>query len=436
MKQAVILAGGKGTRLRERLGNKPKPLVDVCGLPLLLRQLQKLADFGFEQAIILVNHRADAIEHYIESTALRIQCRIIDDGRPRGTAGAVLAIMEELEETFLVVYGDTLFDVDLDRFLRFHQTMRSAASLLVHPNDHPEDSDLVELDDEQKILAFHNYPHPTQSWYPNLVNAAMYFVQKSTLTEYKSWTPPLDFAKDLFPRMIREGKALAGYVSSEYIKDIGTPERLDKAEAAMRRGVVERASFRFAQRAVFIDRDGTVNQPNGHIARPEDLSVFPFVPKALRRLNDSDYRTVLVTNQPVVARGEATLAQLRRIHGRLDSEVATEKSYFDAKYICPHHPDKGFAGEIASLKVSCNCRKPSPGLVLRAIEEMNIDPRKSWLIGDSTADFGAATNAGIRSIGVRTGDGCQDARYPFQPDIIVDDFSAAVDYILEATNDH
>ena len=437
MRQAVILAGGKGTRLKERLGDLPKPLVDVGGVPLLLRQLRKLEEYEFDEAVILVNHKAEAIEQFLGKTNLKIRCRIVNDGDTRGTAGAVLALVDELAESFLVVYGDTLFDIDLDRFLNFHRRgPRPGASLFLHPNDHPEDSDLVEVDEAQQIVAFHPYPHPKESWYPNLVNAALYFVEKSSLAPYRALTPPLDFAKDLFPRMIRDGHRLSGYVSSEYIKDLGTPSRLDKAVAALSRGVVERASYRHRQRAVFIDRDGTVNREKGHIARPEDLEVYPFVGEALKRLNDHEYRAVLVTNQPVVARGETTLEQLRTIHGRLDSEVARSKAFFDAKYVCPHHPDSGFEGEVKGLKIKCDCRKPLPGLVLRAIHDMNIDPGKSWFVGDTTADFGAAAQAGVRSIGVRTGEGSRDGRHPYQPSVVVDDFAAAVQYILEASHDH
>ena len=412
------------------MGDLPKPLVDVDGQPLLKRQLRKLEEAGFDEAVVLVNHQASFIRDFLSSADLTISTRVIDDGEPRGTAGAVLAILDALEPRFLVVYGDTLFNVDFDRFERFHRNSSAAASLLLHPNDHPEDSDLVELDEARRIVGFHPYPHPKDSWLPNLVNAALYFVENKALRPYCGLASPQDFAKDLFPRMVADGQTLAGYSSSEYIKDLGTPVRLDKATLALRQGVVDRASYSVAQRAVFIDRDGTVNRENGFIRRAEDLEVFPFVGPALKRLNDREYRAVLVTNQPVIARGEASMADLRRIHGRLDAEVAFSKAYFDAQYICPHHPDAGYPGEVAKLKVKCDCRKPRPGLVLQAMADMNIDPSRSWLVGDSTADFGAAAAAGVRSIGVKTGQGGQDGKYPFGPSMWASDFSAAVELIL------
>jgi len=430
LRQAVILAGGKGTRLKERLGDLPKPLVDVGGVPLLFRQLRSLETAGYDEVLILVNHQAEAIESFVATNQWRIRCQILNDGEPRGTAGAVLALMDLLAERFLVVYGDTLFDVDFARFETFHQKSSNGASLFLHPNDHPEDSDLVEID-AGVILGFHGYPHPPGSWYPNLVNAALYLVEKAALVPYQHLSPPLDFAKDLFPRMVADGCRLGGYVSSEYIKDLGTPARLDKAVSSLARGVVGRASYRHLQRAVFIDRDGTLNDDPGFIRFAEDLHVFPFVGSAIKRLNDTEYRAVLITNQPVIARGEATFADLRRIHGKLDAELARSRAYLDAYYVCPHHPDSGFPGEVKELKVACDCRKPKPGLVLRAARDMNIDLSRSWFVGDSTSDFGAAALAGVRSIGVRTGCASSDTRYPYRPDVLKENFAAAVEYILE-----
>ena len=229
MKQAVILAGGKGTRLRERLNGKPKPLVDVGGRPLLDRQLKILARDGFLDVVILVNHAAEQINEFCAGRSRSQNIRIVNDGEPKGTAGAVLATLGMLESRFLVVYGDTLFDIDLDRFWNAHLSKKSEATLFLHPNDHPHDSDLVDMDHGGVIRGFHPYPHDPDTYLPNLVNAALYVVEKSALLPWVGLTPPLDFAKTLFPLMLKAGSRLSGYHSFEYIKDVGTPKRLDKA---------------------------------------------------------------------------------------------------------------------------------------------------------------------------------------------------------------
>ena len=429
--QAVMLAGGKGTRLAARLGGRPKPLVEVGGIPLLERQLRSLAAHGVTSAVILVNHLAGQIEAFLAQREIGLRTTLIDDGSPRGTSGAVLACLAALEERFLVVYGDTLFDIDIAAMIAAHEGSGAAATLLLHPNDHPADSDLVECDDTGRIVAFHGYPHAPGRFLPNLVNAAFYVVEKSLLTAYRDMATPSDFARDLFPAAVRDGHHLHGYRSFEYIKDLGTPSRLDKAERHLAGGVVARARRSETQRAVFIDRDGTLNVLRDYVRCPGDLALLPGVVGALRRLNEAEWRTVVVTNQPVLARGECSPAGLRAIHAKLDTELGQHGVYLDAVYVCPHHPHGGFAGEVAALKVDCDCRKPKAGLLERAILDMNIDRARSFMVGDSTTDVEAARRAGVRSILVGTGEAGRDGRVCARPDFVADDFAAAVELILD-----
>jgi D,D-heptose 1,7-bisphosphate phosphatase len=432
MKQAVILAGGKGTRLASVLKGLPKPLVDVCGKALLLHQLELLCAHGFTDAVVMVNHKADAIQEWLVGVDLPISVRLIDDGEPRGTAGAVLAALGELEPEFLVMYGDTMLAVDLTRFWTWHLAAPGAdVSLFLHPNDHPHDSDLVEIDETGRILAFHAYPHPANAWLPNLVNAALYVVRRESLRAWSETAGPLDFAKDLFPRMLAAGAKLRGYASPEYIKDAGTPERLERVRNALTSGAIRRASLNEPQRAVFLDRDGTLNVEHGLIRRAEDLEVFPFAGSAIRRLNEAEWRTVLVSNQPIIARGEVTEAQLRRIHARLETEIGRDHAYLDRIYVCPHHPDRGFQGERTELKIRCNCRKPEPGLIFDAQRDLNIDLASSWYIGDSSADLGAAEAARVSCILVETGHGGLDRRHPYEAKFTVANISEAAAFIVD-----
>ena len=406
--QAIILAGGKGTRLASRLAGAPKPLIDVLGAPLLERQLVQLADAGFDRAVILVNHRADLIERFCAERAdRRMNVTLVDDGEPAGTAGAVFRALDGLDDEFLVVYGDTLFDLDFDRFRKFHdRDPDAAATLFLHPNDHPADSDLVEVGEDQAIRAFHNYPHPPTAWLPNMVNAALYMVRKRAMQGRAAWFPNgeiVDFAKDFFPRLLVEGERLRGYVSPEYIKDIGTPARLDRACADLASGKVAAASLRERQTAVFLDRDGTLNIPNGHISTPDQFELFPFAAKAVRALNASRHRVVVVTNQPVIARGDCSTAGLAEIHAKMETLLGREGAFVERIYYCPHHPDSGFDGEVAALKLVCDCRKPAPGLLRQAEIDLNLDLASSWLIGDSAADLAAAAACGVTSALVRTG---------------------------------
>ncbi|MBS7804512.1 HAD-IIIA family hydrolase [Rhizobiales bacterium TNE-4] len=432
MRQAVILAGGKGTRLSRVLGGVPKPLADVEGETLLGHQLRLLEKNDINNVVLLLGHGADQIQNWVKNFSSTLDINCVVEQEPRGTAGAVIDILGRLNDEFLVLYADTMVGIDLNRFWNWHHKDSTAsASLFLHPNDHPADSDLVELDSEDKILNFFPYPHAEGRWFPNLVNAALYIIRRDSLLEWKDERVMLDFGKHIFPEMLNRGHILRGYNSPEYIKDAGTPERLNRVRKAFSSGLIDRSSLSSKQHAIFIDRDGTLNYPKGHIARAEQLDVYPGIGAAIRRLNDTEWRCVVVTNQPVIARGEATEKDLRTIHAKLDTIIAQDHAFIDRYYYCPHHTDSGFPGEVKSLKFRCGCRKPATGLLERAISDLNINPFDSWLIGDSTADLGAAFNAGISSILVETGEAGLDDRHPYCSRFSAANFPEAVEFILD-----
>lgn len=431
MKQAIILAGGKGTRLKERLNGLPKPMVDICDLPLIERQILLLKKYDFTNIIILVNYAAEQITSYCKKNnnwGIDIKC--IDDGHPRGTAGATIKILDLLNSDFLVMYGDTMLDVDLDKFYKFHKSeVDISASLFLHPNDHPSDSDLVEIDNKERIIKFHSYPHNPEKYYFNLVNAALYWINKSSLDKWVNTNTYLDFGKDIFPSMLEMGLYLKGYRSFEYIKDCGTPSRLDKVLKDFKSGKINRAKLSLKGKAVFIDRDGTINEEVNHLS---DINLFKLIPKsdeAIKLLNLNEYRTCVVTNQPVIARGDCSINELSEIHKKMETLLGNKGAYIDRIYYCPHHPDSGFEGELKNYKKKCNCRKPNVGMILKATAELNIDLSSSWFIGDSTSDVLAAKNSGIKSILVETGYAGLDGKYNVSPDFVSRDFFNAAKFI-------
>jgi histidinol-phosphate phosphatase family protein len=429
--QAVILAGGMGTRLRQRLGDLPKPMVSIAGKPLLEHQILLARRHGVSDILFLLGHGADAIKDYFgDGSRWGVRIRSVTETVPLGSAGAVLSALPELQDRFLVLYGDTMLNVDLTRFWRAHEESAAEASLLLHPNDHPHDSDLVEVDDRGRITAFHPYPHDPEEFYPNLVNAALYIVEKRALRGRQDACGPLDFGKNLFPDMVARGSFLQGYRSPEYIKDAGTPERLDAVLADYDSGRIAQGSLETPVPAVFVDRDGTLNEEVDRVKDPGEFSLLEGVGKAIRRINRSGYRAIIITNQPVIARGDCSESDLARIHNKMETLLGREGAYFDAILHCPHHPDKGFAGERADLKIVCSCRKPATGLIERARIELNIDMKRSWFIGDSTVDIRTAHNAGLRSILLQTGHAGRDGRYPDKPDYIAPSLAAAVDLVL------
>lgn len=393
--QLVIIAGGKGTRLKEVLADLPKPMVEVGGKPLLEHQVLLARKYGIRDILILTGYGAEHIERYFgDGTAWNVTVRYQRELEPLGTAGALLDAFDKLDDTFVVMYGDTMVNVDLGRLIAAHSP-EASATLLVHPNDHPQDSDLVEMNDRNEIVAFHSYPHAANANLQNLVNAALYVFSKQAL---RASTSPADIARHLFPALLAAGKILHGYRSREYIKDAGTPERLERVRGDYQSGRIESASFDLAAPAVFLDRDGTLNQERGWLSAPESLELLPGAAEAVRAINRSGRLAVVITNQPVVARGECSEAGLRRIHNRMEWLLGESHAYLDAIYYCPHHPDSGFPGERADLKISCECRKPATGLLEAATRDLNIDVSRSWMIGDREGDMQTAKNFGVRSI--------------------------------------
>lgn len=435
VEQAVILAGGRGSRLSKRLKGLPKPLIDIGGKPLLEWQILLLKRYNFKKIIILVNFRSNQIVKFCkENNNWGLDIRCIRDGRFSGTAGAVLNVYDQLDSNFLVMYGDTMLEVDLARLGSAHlQTSDASCTLFVHPNDHPKDSDIVELDISGYVSAFHPYPHSLNEYLPNSVNAALYILRREAIEPWliREPTEALDFGRNIFPEMLRNGQKLFGYYSPEYIKDCGTPCRLDKINQDFQSGKISRSCLSEKQPTIFIDRDGTLNEDVEYLAHPDKLLLFPGVPNAVRRINKSDYRACIVTNQPVVARGDCSLNELRLIHNKLETLLGEQGAFIDRIYVCPHHPDRGFPGEVDELKIKCLCRKPGSGLIDEAVSTLNSDLSQSWFIGDSTTDIATAHRAGIRSILVETGYAGLDGKFQNLPDFTMPDFVTAVRFILD-----
>jgi D,D-heptose 1,7-bisphosphate phosphatase len=370
-------------------------------------------------------------QHFGDGGNWGMRIRTVVEREPLGTAGAVLAGNESLADHFLVLYGDTMVNVDLDRIYQAHLLHEADATLLVHPNDHPLDSDLVEASAEGWVTAFHNRPHPADRWFQNLVNAGLYVVRKSALQRWSSAPgQAMDFGNDLFPAMLRDGGKLLAYNSPEYIKDIGTPERYDRISAEYAAGVVARGSLGTPQRAVFLDRDGTLIREVDGLTSPEQLEMLPGVAEAVRELNHHGWRTVLVTNQPVVAKGFCNEADVERVHKKLETLLGREHAFLDRIYWCPHHPQKGFPGERPELKIDCDCRKPKPGMLMQAARDLNLDLNACWMAGDTSTDVETARNAGVKSILVRTGHAGRDGKFSAVPDAEADNLLDAVNRIM------
>lgn len=429
--QVAILAGGMGTRLKSRTGDLPKPMASINGKPVLEHQINLCVQNGFTKIALLVQYQSEKIwEYFGNGSNLGAELTYVVEKEARGTAGALLDALHVMSNRFLVLYGDTYADVNLRGFWEFDCQKKSAGTLLLHPNDHPQDSDLMEIDEYNALVKVHPYPHSDGVSYPNLVNAALYILDKEFLSNVIPTDQKTDLAKDAFPALLAAGKTLYGYVTPEYIKDMGTPDRLDKVERDINFGLPEMLSGRHPRKAVFLDRDGTINLEVNHLNSPDQLELLDGTSQAIRLINRSGMLSIGVTNQPVLARGEVTYEGLGKIHAHLDTLLGRNGAYLDRIYFCPHHPDSGFLGEVPELKIKCNCRKPQTGLFDLAFQELNISRRGSWMVGDTTSDILAGRRAGLRTILVKTGYSGRDFKYDVNPDFVANNLANAVDWIL------
>lgn len=415
--KTLIIAGGKGTRLQHIAGEVPKPLVPVAGKPVLQYQLEMLDEQGFRDVIISINHLGTQIRDFVgNGSRFGLNVSYLEEQQPLGTAGGVKELESELTEDFLVLYGDVIMYMDLNKLVHFHQDKNADATLVVHPNDHPYDSDLLDCDNTSRVLTFHPKPHDDGKYYRNLVNAAVY-VFSPKIFPYIQAGKKQDFGKDIFPKMVRELSVFA-YNTTEYLKDMGTPDRLDSVAADIQSGKVKRKSYFYPQKAIFLDRDGVLNEDTDFIKTPDELQLFPFTAEAVKKINKSEYASIVVTNQSAVARNLCTEEGLRTIHNKMETELGKQRAKLDAIYYCPHHPDKGYEGENPFYKIECECRKPKPGMLLDAARDFHISLKDSYLIGDTDRDREAGKRAGCTTIGVRTGKASSD-------------FKADADYMFE-----
>ncbi len=390
------MAGGKGTRVASVNDAIPKPMLPICGKPVLLHQLECLKRQGITRITLTIGHLGEQISDFFgDGSRFGVQIDYIQEKEPLGTAGALYYLKGKVTDDVILINGDLIFDVDLHRLMEFHKNHKATVTLLAHPNDHPYDSGIIQADSDGKVTGW-STTEDKRGWYHNCVNAGIHVISPALL-EKLDGPRKIDLDRDILKPGIPSGRIFV-YRSPEYVKDMGTPERIAQVERDLETGLVGSKNLGRKQRAVFLDRDGTINRYVGFLRRPEELELLDGAAEAIRRINRSGYLAILVTNQPVIARGEVTWDGVDEIHRKLETLLGREGAYLDDIFICPHHPDKGFPGERPEYKMDCDCRKPKPGLLLQAAERYNIDLASSLMIGDQPQDETAGKAAGCRTV--------------------------------------
>ena len=429
------MAGGKGTRISNLFPDIPKPLIPIDGIPVLEREICSLRDQGFTDLILTVSYMGEKIMDYFgDGSRFGVSIQYYNEVTPLGNAGALFKLRDQLTEDFLLLNADAIFDVNFNRMVEFHRSHGGLVTLFTHPNSHPYDSGLLIADENMSVKQWLAKEDERPNYYKNRVNAGLHVISPvvldmaridaekvGTVDEVTGKVMKVDLDRQLLKPLAGTGKMFC-YDSPEYVKDMGTPKRYYSVVSDFKAGIVQSKNLKNKQKAVFLDRDGTINKYVGFLRDIDQFELIKGVAEAIKRINASGCLCIVVTNQPVIARGEVTVPQLEEIHNKMETLLGLEGAYIDGLYYCPHHPHKGFEGEIPELKFDCECRKPKPGMLLKAAEDFNIDLSESWMVGDGENDIKAGENAGCKT--------CLIGKDEFGQDMTVDSLYAFADKTL------
>ena len=304
--KTVIMAGGMGKRIQSVRSDVPKPMIEISGKPILLYQIENLKACGLKDITLVIGHLGNVIKEYFgDGSKFGVKISYFEEKSPLGTAGALVKMLPEnsdisfcptvLSEDFLLLCGDVIFDIDFNRFIEFHKSKKALATLLSHPNGHPYDSSLLVTEtlppkekganpvETNKVVSWLS-KEDERKYYRNLVNAGLEIISPELLRlTMKNFVPrhpetpeKIDLDRDILKPNIKTGKIFS-YKSPEYIKDMGTPDRYLETENDIKSGKVHSRNLSQKQKAIFLDRDGTINTKNGFITKPEQFSLLPGV---------------------------------------------------------------------------------------------------------------------------------------------------------------
>ena len=401
--KALILAGGKGTRLAEITKNViPKPMVIIDGKPILERAILQLKKYGVTDIFISVGFLNEKIRNYFgDGKKFGVNIEYIVENEPLGSGGALFFLKDKIKSDLIVCPGDVVFDVNFNRLINYHKQKDALITLFTHPNIHPYDSDLIITDKEMCVTEINKKNSERNFYYKNLVNAGIFLLSPETLSFFKE-LKKVNMEHDFVSYFIKSGRVFA-YKSSEYVKDVGTTDRFATAEKDLKSGVVATKNSEKKQKAIFLDRDGTINKYKGFISDVNDIELLPQVTDAIKKINSSEYLAIIVSNQPVIARGECSFEDVNAMFDKIETLLGKSGAYIDGIYYCPHHPHSGYEGEVKELKIKCNCRKPEIGMLKKAEKDFNLDLSKCVMIGDGEIDVKTGINANIPTVLVKTG---------------------------------
>lgn len=386
IEQAVILAGGEGTRLRPFTEDKPKAMYPINGKPFLGYLLEQIVGFGINQVILLLGYKAEVIQRYIEEewddSALDIICRVTPV--EYDTGARIKDAQSILNNEFLLMYCDNYCTICFQQLCSDYFSNHALVQLSAYENKDGYTKSNLRLDKTGCVLC---YDKTRQEKALCGVDIGYAIINKQVMELYLGENG--NFEKIVYPQLVERGGLFATVTKHRYFS-IGSWERISLTE-----------NFFKDPQTIFIDRDGTINvrPPKAcYIETPEQFEWLPGAIDAIKMAKEAGFRIVMITNQPGIARGNLTEDTLSQIHSKMQADLKQHGCEIDTIYYCPHNWDDG-----------CDCRKPEPGMFYQAEKDFSIDLTKCYMVGDDERDMEAARKADCKYIMVNQQFGILDA---------------------------
>jgi len=387
VKEAIILAGGLGTRLRPVVSDLPKCMAPVAGRPFLKHVIRYLLSQGIEKFIFSLGYKHEMIEGFLNDEFPTLHCECSVEQEPLGTGGAIyLACKRTKEENVLVVNGDTLFKADLEKAASFHIKNKADCTLLLKPMHGFDRYGAVELDDDYAVSSFKE----KQNFQSADINAGTYMLDVEQFID-KDFPEKFSFEKDYLEKYYGERK-IFGVIEDSYFIDIGVPADFQKAQEELRQIPLNLENTDPGW-TIFLDRDGVINyeKENDYILNWSEFEFYPGVTEAISLLSEKFAKLIVISNQRGVGRGLMSEKDLLNIQRQMRSEIERNGGRIDKIYYCTATDSHHFY------------RKPNPGMALQAAKDFpSIDLSKTIMVGNKLSDMQFGRNAGTYTVYLRT----------------------------------
>jgi D,D-heptose 1,7-bisphosphate phosphatase len=365
----VILAGGRGSRIKNLTNIIPKPLIKFKNKPVLSLILNHISKYNFNKITILAGYKgAQIYKKYHNKYYNFIKINCIIEKKRSGTWGALFKVRKKIKKNFILINGDTIFNANLENFLKFQLKKEDMVMLISNNHLYEENKKLtnIKIDRKNNIIFDKN---------SSFINSGYYYISRKIFK--KKYLNKESLENDVIPELIKE-KRIKGLVENKIIIDIGTKNNLINA----RRIIPEITT----KPAVFFDRDGVINYNYGHVFKFKNFKFKPGIIKTFKFLSKKNIYIFIVTNQAGIAKGLYTIKDFHILHKKIKEYLANKKIFINDVKFCPFHPQ----ATIKKYKKISNYRKPGNLMIEEIFFDWNILRTKSFMIGDSVSDKLAA----------------------------------------------